>query len=166
MKWRVLAGKMYQWICRGAACFSAADGSLLSFGYLPSGETPPAQGVGQDAKSVEEMYVSVGTSIARPYGRNISFLSHAFDNKNARHSADDRWSSLRKHGFASRLNNILWRNRVHRRRDEHCSSVWQRRCVPIYGFRYRKHPSFSVRRTRVSAPSPTIYVSSFGNSSQ
>ena len=44
----------------------------------------PRQGVGQDAKSVEEMYVSVGTSIARPYGRGVVLLSTVFDIGNAR----------------------------------------------------------------------------------
>ena len=49
----------------------------------------PRQGVGQETTPVEELYVSVGTSIARPHGRNVFPLSHAFDNKNARHSADE-----------------------------------------------------------------------------
>ena len=35
-------------------------------------------------------YIVVGTSIARPHGRNVSPQSNAFDNKNARHSADGR----------------------------------------------------------------------------
>ena len=101
-------------------------------------------------------YIDVGTSIARPYDRNISFLSHAFDYKNAHHSADDQWSSLRKHGFASRLNDILWRNRVHRRRDEHCSSAWQRRCVPIYGFSIQETPVIlGTSDTRAQVPYPT-----------
>ena len=31
------------------------------------------------------------------------------------------------------------------RRDEHCSSAWQRCCIPISRFRYRKRPSFCGR---------------------
>ena len=37
--------------------------------------------------NTEYIFFSVGTSIARPHGRGIVFLSHAFDIGNARHSA-------------------------------------------------------------------------------
>ena len=44
----------------------------------------PRQRVGQNAKSIEKMYVSVGTSIARPHGRGVELLSTVFDIGNAR----------------------------------------------------------------------------------
>ena len=47
--------------------------------------------------------------IDHPLGRSIDFLSMAFDNRNARHSADDQWSSLRKRGFAARFGGIYWK---------------------------------------------------------
>ena len=46
------------------------------------------------------------------------------------------------------------------RRDEHCSSAWQKRFLSISRFRYKKRPSFSVRQTRVPKRRTLQYVSS------
>ena len=62
--------------------------------WLSATAAAPAVGRRLIVMFVKELYV--------PHGRNVVFLSNVFDNENARHSADDRWSSLRQNGFASR----------------------------------------------------------------
>ena len=52
----------------------------------------------------------LNTRVRRTYGRNVSFLSHVFDNRTARHSAvRHKCRTLRKHRSASRLNEIYRR---------------------------------------------------------
>ena len=74
--------------------------------------TLPQQGVDQDAKSVEEMYVSVGTSIARPYGRGVVFLSMGVQYRkrpsfSVRRTRVPKCRTLQKHRFASHLDGIF-----------------------------------------------------------
>ena len=44
--------------------------------------------VGTDETNEQDEKHSVGMTIGHPLDRNVYFLSHAFENRNARHSAD------------------------------------------------------------------------------
>jgi hypothetical protein len=82
-------------------------------GVLPVGETSRSdRGGGVSAEecsrrklsgtshlSAKQIIIYVGMVIDHPHGRGIGSYLWFFNNGNARHSADDRWSSLRKHGL-------------------------------------------------------------------